>query len=107
MACNFLLDHTAPNYSKQLPVYKSFPCNFVQLGFQIPVLKFILTSFIFLFLRSDLLILAKQYDVLEFRSHIFIVHFNFMLSTNFISKIYLYLSKSLVKILTESRLKHY
>ena len=52
MACNFLLDHTAPNYSKQLPVYKSFPCNFVQLGFQIPLLKFILTSFIFLFLRS-------------------------------------------------------
>ena len=55
MACNFLLDHTAPNYSEQLPVYKSFPCNFVQLIFQIPVLKFILTSFIFLFLRSDLL----------------------------------------------------
>lgn len=56
----------------------------------------------FSFLGSDVLF---QPGNAVFGSHIFVIPFNFMVSTNLIRKLYLYSSKSSVKILTMSRLK--
>lgn len=48
---------------------------------------------------------SRQYGFLGFWSHVFVIPFNCMLSTNLISKLYLYSSASLVKIVAISRQK--